>query len=42
MFIVHARKWIVITLALVVIAGALYISFADLNWIKPQIESAVP
>ena len=41
MFIVHVLKWVVATLALVVIAGVLYINFADLNWIKPRIESAV-
>jgi AsmA protein len=41
MLIVKILKWIVVTFVLVVIAGVLYLSFADLNWIKPRIESAV-
>jgi uncharacterized protein involved in outer membrane biogenesis len=41
MLIVKILKWIVVTFVFVVIAGVLYLSFADLNWIKPRIESAV-
>ncbi|MEN8109015.1 MAG: AsmA family protein, partial [Pseudomonadota bacterium] len=41
MFIIQALKWILISVAVVLIAGTLYLSFADLNWIKPRIESAV-
>jgi AsmA protein len=41
MFIVQSLKWLVITLVLVITAGVLYLSFADLNWLKPQIESAM-
>jgi len=41
MFVVKTLKWIVIMLALVVVAGVLYLNFADLSWIKPRIESAV-
>ncbi|MCG6900015.1 MAG: AsmA family protein [Gammaproteobacteria bacterium] len=41
MFIIRALKWIVVVFALVVITGVLYLSFADLNWMKPRIESAV-
>jgi len=41
MSILRALKWIVITVVVVVVAGVLYLSFADLNWLKPRIESAV-
>lgn len=41
MLIVKTLKWIAITLALVVIVGVLYLHFADLNWIKSRIVSAV-
>jgi uncharacterized protein involved in outer membrane biogenesis len=33
--------WIFITFTIVVLAAVLYLSFADLNWMKPRIESAV-
>ena len=41
MSILRALKWIAITFVVVVVAGVLYLSFADLNWLKPRIESAV-
>jgi uncharacterized protein involved in outer membrane biogenesis len=41
MVILRVLKWIVITFTVVVLAAVLYLSFADLNWMKPRIESAV-
>jgi uncharacterized protein involved in outer membrane biogenesis len=41
MFIVRAFKWIVYIFLLVSTVAVLYLSFADLNWLKPHIESAV-
>jgi len=41
MAILRVLKWIVITITVVVLAAVLYLSFADLNWMKPRIESAV-
>jgi uncharacterized protein involved in outer membrane biogenesis len=41
MAILRILKWIVITITLVVLAAVFYLSFADLNWMKPRIESAV-
>ena len=41
MSFMRVLKWIVITLALVVMAVVLYLNFADLNWLKPRIEAAV-
>ena len=40
MSIFRLLKWIVITCIVVVVAAVLYLSFADLNWLKPRIESA--
>ena len=41
MAILRILKWIVITITVVVLAAVLYLSFADLSWMKPRIESAV-
>ena len=41
MSIFRVLKWIAITFVGVVTAVILYLSFADLNWLKPRIESAV-
>ncbi len=41
MAILRVLKWIVITITVVVLAAVLYLGFADLNWMKPRIESAV-
>jgi AsmA protein len=41
MLIIRMVKWLAIALVLVVSAGALYLGFADLAWLKPRIESAV-
>jgi uncharacterized protein involved in outer membrane biogenesis len=41
MAILRVVKWIVTTVAIVVVAAVLYLSFADLNWLKPRIESAM-
>jgi uncharacterized protein involved in outer membrane biogenesis len=41
MSILRALKWVVITFVVLVVAGVLYLSFADLNWLKPHMESAV-
>jgi uncharacterized protein involved in outer membrane biogenesis len=34
-------QWIAIALAAIVISGLIYLSVADLGWLKPRIESAV-
>jgi uncharacterized protein involved in outer membrane biogenesis len=39
--VVKTLKWVVIMPALVFITGVLYLNFADQNWIRPRIESAV-
>ena len=41
MVIMRALTWIAISFIVTVVAGVLYLSFADLNWLKPRIESAV-
>ena len=41
MFILRMLKWVVITFVVLIVAGVLYVSFGDLNWLKPRIESAV-
>jgi uncharacterized protein involved in outer membrane biogenesis len=41
MAILRVLKWILITFTVVLLAAVLYLSFADLNWMKPRIESAV-
>ncbi|MGD8673587.1 MAG: AsmA family protein [Thiogranum sp.] len=41
MAILQVLKWILITFTVVLLAAVLYLSFADLNWMKPRIESAV-
>ena len=41
MAILRMLKWIVISCIVVIVAAVLYLSFADLNWLKPRIESAV-
>lgn len=40
MSIFRLLKWIVITCIVLVVVAVLYLSFADLNWLKPRIESA--
>jgi len=41
MAVLRVLKWLAITFMVLVVAGVLYLSFADLNWLKPRIESAV-
>ena len=41
MSIFRLLKWIGMTFVVAVMAAILYLSFADLNWLKPRIESAV-
>ena len=41
MFIVRSLKWILIILMLLLLTAAIYLTYADLNWMKPRIESAV-
>ena len=41
MLIIRVLKWLAITLLLLVLAGVLYLGFADLNWLKPRVEAAV-
>ena len=41
MFILRTTKWLLISLIFAFTAVVLYLSFADLNWLKPQIEMAV-
>lgn len=41
MSILRTLMWIVITFVVLIGASVLYLSFADLNWLKPRIESAV-
>ncbi len=41
MAILRVLKWIAVTFIVLIVAGVLYLSFADLNWLKPRIESAV-
>jgi uncharacterized protein involved in outer membrane biogenesis len=41
MSIVRLLKWIGMTFVVAVVAVILYLSFADLSWLKPRIESAV-
>ena len=41
MFIVRSLKWILILLILLLLTAAIYLTYADLNWMKPRIESAV-
>jgi uncharacterized protein involved in outer membrane biogenesis len=41
MAILRVLKWIVISCIVVVVAAVIYLSFADLNWLKPRIEAAV-
>ena len=41
MSIFRLLKWIGMTFVVAVVAAILYLSFADLNWLKPRIESAV-
>lgn len=40
MSILRLLKWISMTFIVAVVAAILYLSFADLNWLKPHIESA--
>jgi uncharacterized protein involved in outer membrane biogenesis len=40
MSIFRLLKWIVITCIVLVVSAVLYLSSADLNWLKPRIESA--
>ena len=41
MFIIRTIKWLLVIFILVMTAVSLYLSFADLNWLKPRIEAAV-
>jgi uncharacterized protein involved in outer membrane biogenesis len=41
MSVLRALARIATTLIILVVAGILYLSFADLTWLKPRIESAV-
>jgi uncharacterized protein involved in outer membrane biogenesis len=41
MSIVRILKWVIISFTVAVVAAVLYLSFADLNWLKPRIEAAV-
>lgn len=41
MTIVRALAGIAATLIILIVAGVFYLSFADLTWLKPRIESAV-
>jgi len=41
MFIIRTIKWLLIFLILLAAAVVLYLRFADLNWLKPRIETAV-
>ena len=41
MAILRVLKWIVLVCVVVVVSAVLYLSFADLSWLKPRIESAV-
>jgi len=41
MSVLKALVWFAATLIILIVAGILYLSFADLNWLKPRIESAV-
>jgi uncharacterized protein involved in outer membrane biogenesis len=41
MGILRALTWVGITLIVLIAGGVLYLSFADLSWLKPRIESAV-
>lgn len=41
MFIIRTIKWLLISLVFLIVGAVLYLSFADLNWLKPRIEIAV-
>jgi uncharacterized protein involved in outer membrane biogenesis len=41
MSVLKALLWVAATLVVLIVAGVLYLSFADLGWLKPRIESAV-
>jgi uncharacterized protein involved in outer membrane biogenesis len=41
MAILRVLKWITVAFLVLIVAAVLYLSFADLNWLKPRIESAV-
>jgi len=41
MIIFRLLMWISMLVVLVVVAAILYLSFADLNWLRPRIETAV-
>ncbi len=41
MIILNTLKWLAVVVVALVLAAVLYLSFADLGWLKPRIESAV-
>ncbi len=41
MSILRVLKWVTTAVIVLIVAGVLYLSYADLNWLKPRIESAV-
>jgi hypothetical protein len=41
MFILRMLKWVVITFVVLIVAGVLYVSFGDLNWLKPRNAKSV-